>query len=849
MNRLLILSFLLFFSFTVKGQSDTTIAAGPEYSRSKFSRQVWGDHYRDVWVTPINVPILDPSVPGGGLTPKELGGGKQTQTLQFEGKDGNEYVARSVNKNPDAAVPEVLLGTYAAKVVKDQVSSAHPYGALVVSKMADALGIFHADPKLYYVPKNPGFGEFSGDFNDVLVMLEIRPDEDAISLSHYDDVNGSEKLFEHLSKSSLRQVDQKFFLKSRLFDMLLGDWDRHSGQFKWGEIKAENDRRYYYPLPKDRDQVFTLFDGIIPSIASKSWAVRELEHFDHNYHDIIGLNYPARNLDRRLLNGLSKQDWIEVAQDIKATLTDDIIHQAVLDLPPEVYPLSGPELEAKLKSRRDQLPIIATEYYEVLAKKVNITGSDEPELFIIDRKENGDVDVTGYNLENNGQVPFFKRTFSVEETKEIRVYSMGGADSILVSGMADESIKIRLLPGTGRDYVKDISSVKGGFHQTKIYTHKNSRLVTENGSEARIVKVNSDTIFAFSDTIAKYSYFGPVLSLEYNVDDGLFIGGGISVKREGFRKEPWASEHKAVVNFATNSGSYNARYKGIFYSKIAKFWDIGLFAEAFGPKYFLNYFGTGNESEEVYNIGHYRLKMSSATFMPSVIHRVSKKFHYEIGPYVNWFRVEDIPGRFLSENQLPEAELVNQSFLFAGGFMETDLNTANDLINPSSGIRWISDLKYNSEIEGSDNFTKLESGFSVYYKPVKSIPFIFAHRIGGSTIIGDYKFFQSSFLGGTTNLRGFRRERFAGRSSAFLNNDIRWRVSKFNFYFVAGEWGLLGFGDAGRVWADNETSDVIHYSYGPGLWVNVLNLFLLSGSYGINETGEGLITVNSGFLF
>ena len=34
-------------------------------------------------------------------------------------------------------------------------------------------------------------------------------------------------------------VDQQEFARARLFDMLVGDWDRHEGQWRWKEQKTE----------------------------------------------------------------------------------------------------------------------------------------------------------------------------------------------------------------------------------------------------------------------------------------------------------------------------------------------------------------------------------------------------------------------------------------------------------------------------------------------------------------------------------------------------------------------------------------------------------------------------------
>ena len=53
-------------------------------------------------------------------------------------------------------------------------------------------------------------------------------------------------------------------------------------------------------------------------------------------------------------------------------------------MPPELFTISGEEIIAKLKSRRDDLQRYAKEYYEYLAKTVTILGSEKTEKIEIE---------------------------------------------------------------------------------------------------------------------------------------------------------------------------------------------------------------------------------------------------------------------------------------------------------------------------------------------------------------------------------------------------------------------------------------------------------------------------------
>ncbi|MBI4502423.1 MAG: hypothetical protein HY700_14835 [Gemmatimonadetes bacterium] len=75
---------------------------------------------------------------------------------------------------------------------------------------------------------------------------------------------------------------------------------------------------------------------------------------------------------------------------------------------------------------------------------------------------------------------------------------------------------------------------------------------------------------------------------------------------------------------------------------------------------------------------------------------------------------------------------------------------------------------------------------------------------------------EAAFLGGP-HLRGYRKERFAGRSSVFGNAEVRLQVLKVGRP-EGVKIGVLGFTDSWRVFFDNQRSNRWHSSMGGGLW-------------------------------
>ena len=442
-----------------------TAFASKVFQRSGLYRAILGSHNRDLWTANIKVPHLNLHQAGGGLTPIKKGGGFQTQSLRLQGKNGYQYTIRSIDKDPEKFLPQGLRNTLAHTILKDQISVSNPYGAFAIPKLADAAGVFHTNPRLVSVPFSPHLDHHLDEFGGMLALFEIRPDEDLSEFNRFGNshnVVSSRKMFERLKKDNDNEVDKKQFAKSRLFDMLIGDLDRHQDQWRWAEYKHDDGSRLYKPIPRDRDQVFLKVDGLIPNILTAKWAIREIESYEFEIQDLWGLNNRGFPLDQQLLADYSEKDWMAAAEEIKTSLTDEIIETAIQDLPKEIYELSGERIIPRLKQRRDDLPQYASQYYHLQAKEVVIVGSDKREKYEIIRHKNKETEIIGHKIKKNGKEghKLFKRTIDPSETNEIRVYGLGGDDRFIFKGKGKGEIKIRIIGGPGEDQLEDHSDEK-----------------------------------------------------------------------------------------------------------------------------------------------------------------------------------------------------------------------------------------------------------------------------------------------------------------------------------------------------------------------------------------------------
>src|ERR1041384_3292930 len=306
-------------------RDSVTITPGAQYRAGGLHRFFFGTRYRALWTTPIRVPVLDLARYAGGLKPTRKGGGMQTKSLRFLGADGREYAFRSVSKDPTRVLPEDLQNTFAASLLQDQISSGHPAGPLVVAALLEAAGVLHPTPELFVMPDDPALGEFRKEFAGLLGMIEERPKEmgdEESTFAGASDIVSTDELYARLDDEPDVRVDARAFLLARLTDVFLGDWDRHRDQWRWALVGKGESRRWL-PIPRDRDQAFSRFDGFILDQARRTSP--QLLEFGPKYGSIIGATWNGRDLDRRLLTGVGRPVWGSTVGAVKARLTDPAI--------------------------------------------------------------------------------------------------------------------------------------------------------------------------------------------------------------------------------------------------------------------------------------------------------------------------------------------------------------------------------------------------------------------------------------------------------------------------------------------------------------------------------------------
>jgi len=212
--------------------------------------------------------------------------------------------------------------------------------------------------------------------------------------------------------------------------------------------------------------------------------------------------------------------------------------------------------------------------------------------------------------------------------------------------------------------------------------------------------------------------------------------------------------------------------------------------------------------------------------------------------------VQDKANRFITSSP----DLVDQKvfdFQQYGTIQATyDFQQYNNVANPTKGFAFHTTVGWRTNLEDSkQNFPFLDAKVSFAHYLERSERLILATNFTYQTRFNlNYDFYHGATIGGNTNLRGFRPERFTGKTSFVQTTDLRFNAGQFTAGFIPMSYGLYAGFDYGRVWTPQESSSKWHNAYGAGLWVNAIEQATLHCSYFYSKDG-GRFVFGLGFGF
>ena len=826
----ILIIFTLYLSAFSQERKTATAVPGKQYNRSQLYQKFWGKNYRKEWTTPIKFPLLMLDTIKGGLTPDEEGGGHQTTTLHLVSHDKKKYVIRSVDKSFSKLVPKEFKGTFIDHIAEDEISMSFPYGAIAVPYMEDKAGIYHADPELYFVPQQPLLDTFNKKYGNKLYLFEEKPENDWTGSNYFGHFNkyvSSEKVMDKIMESSDYQVDQKLFVRDRLFDMLIGDWDRHDKQWKWGTADSGK-YKMYEPVPVDRDQAFSTMDGSIQKLVIAASGMKYLKPYESKITEVQTFDYERRILDRWFTNKMGLNDWLQQANFLKQTLTDEVIRTSIQKLPAEIFAIRGEELISKLKSRRDGLTLTAEQYFKFISREVEITGTKENDYFEINRLADNQLQVNIYKINKVGVAkanPYYSRTFIPSQTEEIRLFGLSGNDVYHVNGSSSGGLRIRIIGGDQKDSIIDNSQ---GGRRVHIYDDADNVIVKRGKDKIHELSDSVGHTFDFDTFRPDKKGFSPEVS--YNDEDRLYVGLKYSYLHHKWRKLPFAFDQKLSVHYSLLQAAPSINYAGFFPITQSR---LVFFVKAYYDAIrWNNFYGLGNETVfTTTNTDYFRLQTEQYNASAGLSRRVGDHYVRFTG-YAGTTRIVHNDDRYVAKNYTNNDPNAYKFENYAGGELAYNYTNVNDSILPTKGIDFGLSASYTNNLNKGKDFT-IGQAFLQFYVPIGK-KFSLDIKGGGGVLSGNPLFYQYLSIGGSQSVRGYNLQRFWGSSDVYNQNELRF-ITDVKGYWYSGKAGLFVFLDDGRVWMDNQKSNTWHTSYGGGIILSPFNKILAKVTYGITK--------------
>ena len=843
-----------------------TIVPGERYKAGWFYEFLFGKHWRDIWTTPITVPVLNLQTFAGGLIPLKKGGGYQTKSLRFKGNDGRIWKFRSVDKDPSKILPLYLQQTVAQDLVQDQISTSNPLAPMIVVPMLRAVNVLEAEPELVFLPDDERLGEFRKEFGGILGFIEVHPDEgenDDPGFANALDVKGTYKLLDHLEKKRSQRIDAEEFLKARLMDILFGDWDRHMDQWRWAKYK-EVDGKVWEPIPRDRDQAFSKYDGLFPSVAA--YLIPQLNNFGYDYPQIEDLTWNGRFIDRRVLTELDKKTWDSVTVFVKSNITDDVINESVNRLPPEIYVISAKEISSKLKSRRSQLQRASNEFYDLVNKYADVFCSTKDDYVEVNRVDDKSTEVTVYKRDkktgDKKDEPLFHKIFDNSITVEIRIYLNDGDDLARVIGECNESPVIKIIGGNGKDEFVDESIVHGYFFSITPFKSVQTKTYFYDSGDKTKVTLGGGTDYDnhhFPEPENDMEKYEPTLNdrghnwlpvpvLGLSNDYGLRIGGGVQLNKYNFRAVPQEYKQQLVASIETRFGNLAAAYDGIFYNVLR---NLRLNLQVGATEQLITrYFGYGNEtkySKTLESSDYYRVDQRRLTIFPSISYEFSKKITGSFGVSLIQTKSALVIDTLLYSFRYGE---YGKGILDLLGFhLGLDIEGRDNLQYPRNGyLISMNGSVYPDVFNTAETYYKAEFDLRGYITPEPVSFSTLALRVGGSRVWGKYPFFDGAAIGGKESLRGYLYKRFSGDVAIFGQAEMRLSLADINI-ILKSRFGITLFAEAGRVFILNTPSKQWHPSYGFGIWSAYLGWRIIGSTFLAFSPEKTTIGIGFGMAF
>lgn len=792
------------------------------HKRSWIYNLIVGKHYRELYSIPITVKSTELYNLHGGL--KYIGQLPRLHAIFFEDKNSHLYLVRPLGGATTFIESDFFRNTYNVKEYKDTYISkfvgdaytiTHPYAFLVASKLAKEIGASSFNAEIYYIPKYATTDTIADGtkIDDRLISIY-----DLKNFSIHSKVINTNELLNKIQESKSFHVNQTEYIRERILDLLIGDWNKTEENWQWYEI-PKADSLIYMPMVADRSHVFTKVDGAFFKIMLNVFGLTSITNYDYKYNNLKKANGIAIPLDIALVSRTSNDIWIEQAKHIKGLLTDSIIEEAFKTLPQEIYETKETEIiKNNLKKRRDAIDDISKKYYEILQETPVITGTNKDDLFVIEQDGRHSNYVRIYDRTSNELLLDKKYT---KGTQEIWLYGLEGNDEFRIQDRSKRSIPITLVGGKGANTYH----VEGGKN-TDIYDYKSHKPINDTLGNAKLIRTDIEKVHTYDYKKLKYQTISFTPWGVYDSDLGFYLGAYLSKTMYGFKRSPYSYRHR--IGFSYLEG---LMYQGLFPSldETRGFNIEAIFGVA---NDFYNFFGYGNQTygHRDAPIEYNRVDIAKYSIQPSYYWKLTPQNQITAKSTLELYNIDKPTDRFINQIYNENDPIFDKQLFF-------DINLSyeiNRVLKPiaSSFNFWVTpgwtwNLKY---LNRSFPYIKSKLTFEANLTDRLSL----ATALFGTVLFSnEYEFYQAA----SSELRGFRDNRFIGQQSFYQRTDLRFDLGRLKNPFTPIQYGVFAGFDHGRVWLPSEYSDRWHVSYGGGFWLTLFRKYTGKFSYFGSDDG------------
>lgn len=848
-SLLIYISYLFLFPIMLTGQEtneDTIpVRLGEDVEKSIYTSTpkkhggfyywAWGRHYSDLYYQPVTVKTASLERLAGGLS--ITGQLPKLHALILHDKHKQPYLLKPLGGSSsfleskffqDVYQQKDFKNTYLNDFITEAYTIVHPYIFIAAEYLAKEVQLSNATPRIIYLAQGTESDTISdgSHLKNKLATISRLPIIETEGI-----LNSIDTLLDKLHQDNFAKVDQAVYIKSRLFDMLIGDWNKISENWYWIPT-VDGDSTIYIPQSLDRSHAFAKVDGAFFKELLNILGVGFITNYEENLKNVRKFNKLAYPLDIAITQSCTAIEWQAQAKELKQLLTDDVIDNAFSRLPKEMQNEEVNLIRKNLKQRKKNLENIALEYYKYTQKTPVVTGSDKSERFVIDQDKGHNLRIRIYDKQTN--VLTFDKLYTKKYTKEIWLYGLGGNDDFEID-KKKRNISLLLIGGEGRN---NYNIIQG--KNVSIYEYKSEKeRLREEIKTAKVIIPNDESALDYDYQQLKYSTVSFTPIGLYDSDLGLNIGTSVAYTLYGFRRAPYTRRHQISYDY-TNGFTYQGIFPSYDHKK-----SLHVAAYFGSPAYFSNFFGFGNSTSgyKDQNKRYNRVNITKYMLAPALYYNITKEQTLSATASFEVYKVKNPSGR----NRLVNTVYEDSHHIYDPNyFMNLSLTYELDKKLPYflSSISLALTGGWNLNITGPErNYAYAKAKLGLNFKITDRITF--ATQLKGTALSSSkYEFYQAA----TTELRGFRDNRFIGQHSFYQYSDIRLDMGKLENPFTPLKYGVFAGVDHGRVWYKGEISDKWYSSYGGGFWLTILRKFTGKFSYfGSSDGSRFMFQLGMGF--